>query len=58
MTTEDQIKKLKSDLENMQKAAQKHQEAMQQHLGACGYIQGRIIELEVEGKKEQAAPVG
>lgn len=51
MNTEAQISKLKTDLERMQKAAQDHRDAWQQHLGAAGYIQGRIVELQAEAQK-------
>ncbi len=51
MSTDEQIAKLKTDLERMHKAAQDHRDAWQQHLGAAGYIQGRIAELQAEAQK-------
>lgn len=51
MSTDEQIAKLKTDLERMHKAAQDHRDAWQQHLGAAGYIQGRIAELQAESQK-------
>lgn len=56
MSTEDQIAKLTKDLQNMQKLAQDHHNAWQQHLGATGYIQAQLAELQAAKAKEPGKP--
>ena len=52
MSTDKQLAKLQTDLERMRKLAQDHHNAYQQHLGAAGYIEGRILEIRAEQQPE------
>jgi hypothetical protein len=54
MSADEQIAKLTKDLQNMQKLAQDHHNASQQALGAAGYIQGQLIELQAAKAKAEA----